>query len=62
MESGKPAGVPCVHLDEDYMCRIFGSPNRPSFCSTLPPSLEMCGLNQEEARRYLSELEQQTKP
>lgn len=62
MPDGKPAGVSCVHLDAQYMCKIFGKPERPSFCSTLPPSLEMCGINREEAMTLLASLEQQTKP
>lgn len=62
MEKGKPASVPCVHLDEQYLCKIFGKPERPSFCGTLPPSIEMCGSNREEAMAILANLEKQTKP
>ncbi len=57
MPMGKPAGVPCVHLDSNFGCGIFGEPERPNFCKTLPPSLEMCGTNREEACASLAELE-----
>ena len=30
MPEGKPAGVRCVHLDEQNRCAIFGRPERPS--------------------------------
>ena len=26
MPHGKPAGIPCVQLDEDFGCRLFGKP------------------------------------
>ena len=26
MPNGKPAGVPCVNLDENFLCRIFNDP------------------------------------
>ena len=38
MPQGKPAGVPCVQLDADMRCRIFGRPERPAFCGGLKPS------------------------
>ncbi|MCX7882889.1 MAG: YkgJ family cysteine cluster protein [Brevinematales bacterium] len=62
MPEGKPAGVFCVHLDEDFRCRLYGSPERPSFCVSLKPSLEMCGRNREEAMEYLAQLEKWTSP
>ena len=60
MENGKPAGVRCVNLDENNMCVIFGKENRPKVCSSLKPSLEMCGLKTEDAFEYLQELERIT--
>lgn len=59
---GKPAGVPCLHLDEAWRCRLFGSPQRPSVCSSLPPSPEMCGSDREDALHFLSRLERDTAP
>ncbi len=65
MPQGKPAGVPCVQLDEHRRCRIFGQPGRPAVCSQLMPSLEMCGPGDdrgEHARLFLARLEELTRP
>jgi Fe-S-cluster containining protein len=62
MPEGKPAGIKCIHLDDEYRCRIFHDENRPSVCASLLPNKEMCGDNREEALSYLNELEQLTKP
>jgi hypothetical protein len=62
MPDGKPAGVPCVQLDDQLRCRIFGQPERPAVCSGLQPSEEMCGDSREQALRWLGELEDQTRP
>ena len=60
MPNGKPAGVRCVQLDEQNGCRIFGQPERPRVCGSLPPSIEMCGLSAPQAMFFLSELERMT--
>lgn len=60
MPDGKPAGVRCIQLTEDNLCKIFGSPLRPTVCHSLRPSNEMCGNSKEEALQYLSELERET--
>ena len=57
---GKPAGVACVHLTPDYRCAMFGSTRRPSCCSGLQPSPEMCGQDREAALAWLSRLEADT--
>lgn len=62
MPEGKPAGVPCVQLDEQLRCRLFGRPERPAVCSGLSPSIGMCGDNREAALRHLDELESLTRP
>ena len=62
MPNGKPAGVPCVQLDEQMRCRIFGRPERPAFCGGLLPSREMCGERREHALFWLAELESATRP
>jgi hypothetical protein len=62
MPQGKPAGVPCVQLDAELRCKVFGSPDRPSFCAGLQPSSEMCGDSREQALSWLSQMEQATKP
>ncbi|KAF1715546.1 zinc/iron-chelating domain-containing protein [Pseudoxanthomonas yeongjuensis] len=62
MPQGKPAGVACVQLDEQLRCRLFGKPERPAFCVSLRPSLEMCGNDRGEASAYLTRLEIATSP
>ena len=62
MPHGKPAGVPCVQLDDDFRCRLFGRPERPAFCASLRPSQEMCGASRADASAYLRVLETLTRP
>lgn len=62
MPHGKPAGVPCVQLDDAGRCRIFGSPDRPAVCSGLQPNTEMCGETREQALRVLTAMEMATRP
>jgi hypothetical protein len=62
MPHGKPAGVPCVQLDDDYRCRLFGKPERPAFCGSLQPDREMCGGSRVEAMTFLLDLERLTRP
>ena len=62
MPHGKPAGVPCVQLDEDLRCRIFGQPERPACCGGLQPSTEMCGESASQAMVWLAALERATQP
>ena len=56
----KPAGAACLHLTADYRCALFGSERRPSCCSGLQPSAEMCGESREHALNWLSRLEADT--
>ena len=62
MPFGKPAGMPCVQLDDDYRCRLFGRPDRPAFCASLKPQLSMCGDDREQAIAFLGALEVETQP
>ena len=62
MPKGKPAGVPCVQLDEALRCRLFGRPERPAFCASLRPGPEMCGGSREAAMVILAALEAATAP
>lgn len=62
MPQGKPAGVPCVNLDEAMRCKVFGRPERPGFCGGLAPSAEMCGASRGEALIWLAALETATRP
>lgn len=62
MPNGKPAGVPCVNLDENMRCRIFGQKDRPAVCASLMPTAEMCGNCREDAMNFLTDLEKLTSP
>jgi len=62
MPGGKPAGVRCVQLDDDGLCRLFGQPERPAVCVRFRASPETCGNNATEAQTLLAELERLTAP
>jgi hypothetical protein len=57
---GKPAGMPCPHLDDDLRCVLFGQPARPAVCGSLQPEQEMCGPDRTHAMRWLNALERAT--
>ena len=44
------------------MCKLFGQPERPAVCSSLPPSAEMCGEDRVHALFFLDQLEHATRP
>ncbi len=62
MPAGKRAGEPCVQLDGDLRCKIFGDARRPGCCGGLQPSAEMCGDTREYAIAWLARLEVETQP
>jgi hypothetical protein len=62
MPNGKLAGVRCVQLSDDNLCKLFGKPERPDVCNRLQASEEMCGNTFEEAYTYLIQLERATAP
>lgn len=62
LPQGKPAGMPCPHLDDALRCRLFGQPERPAVCSSLAPGPEMCGSSREHAMAWLTRLETATQP
>ena len=62
MPHGKPAGVRCVQLMDDYRCALFGKPERPAVCVSLRPAAQMCGASREDALVYLTDLERATAP
>jgi Fe-S-cluster containining protein len=62
MPQGKPAGVRCVQLTADNLCRLYGQAERPAVCTRLRPNAEMCGETAEEALAWLYELERATRP
>ena len=58
MPNGKPAGIPCVNLDENLRCIAYNQ--RPSVCRGFQPSDYSCGSNHEQALELISALEIQT--
>ena len=62
MPNGKPAGMRCIQLDSQNRCKIFGLPERPAFCASLQPNIEMCHDTREQAMVWLANLERLTKP
>jgi uncharacterized protein len=60
MPDGKPAGVRCVNLGDDNLCRIHGTELYPDVCREFTPAKEMCGESAKHAFEYLKKLEQET--
>jgi uncharacterized protein len=56
MEGGKPAGVRCIHLLDDYKCAIYNTPAKPAVCSGFTAEPEFCGSTREEALKILYSL------
>lgn len=57
MPDGKPAGLPCIHLADDYKCKLFGKPERLRVCIEFNAEELICGNNREEALRIITDLE-----
>jgi uncharacterized protein len=57
MPNGKPAGVKCIHLADDYKCRLFNLPERPKICGAFQAEELICGKSREEAITIISSLE-----
>jgi hypothetical protein len=62
MPHGKPAGVPCVHLDAEMRCGLFGDPRRPALCAAYVPDREFCGDDRQQALVRIELLERQSTP
>lgn len=60
MPLGKPANTPCIHLDDQYRCGLFGQPERPAVCSDFKPCIDVCGTHREEALELIRWLEDNT--
>jgi Fe-S-cluster containining protein len=58
MPNGKPAGVKCIHLTDDFKCSIYFSDKRPLVCDGFKADKLVCGETREEAIRVFSELEE----
>ncbi|ASA57220.1 YkgJ family cysteine cluster protein [Vibrio gazogenes] len=60
MPDGKPAGVRCIQLDENNLCKLFGSAARPQVCSDFKSDVAICGASAQEALTIISDLENTT--
>lgn len=60
MPQGKPAGVRCVQLDDNNLCRLFGDPRRPRVCLVFDFDADLCGNSRSGALQRIEELEQLT--
>lgn len=62
MPGGKPAGVPCVHLDHAMRCALFDDARRPALCDAFAAEREFCGDTREQALWRLARLEVMSMP
>ncbi|WP_082591501.1 YkgJ family cysteine cluster protein [Duganella sp. Root198D2] len=53
MPEGKPAGVPCIQLDSQRRCKLYGLPERPRVCVEFRADEAVCGASREQAMRWL---------
>jgi hypothetical protein len=58
MPNGKPAGVRCIQLTDDLLCKLIDSPVRPAVCFGFVFDPIICGNNRDEAMRIIGELEE----
>jgi uncharacterized protein len=56
MPDGKPAGVRCIHLHDDYKCDIYFETGKPKVCTDFNAEPEFCGSDREEAMEILHSL------
>jgi Fe-S-cluster containining protein len=56
MAEGKPAGVRCIHLTDDYRCAIYSDPSKPKVCTDFKADEDFCGADREEAMKILFSL------
>ena len=62
MPAGKPAGVECIHLDQNLRCRIFNSVERPITCGLFKAEFNVCGSSREQALQNIRVMEMTTLP
>ncbi|HBV76310.1 MULTISPECIES: YkgJ family cysteine cluster protein [Vibrio] len=60
MPNGKPAGVRCIQLNDDNLCNLFGSPERPAVCHHFKAEASICGETSAQAISIITELELMT--
>lgn len=57
MKNGKLAGIKCIHLSQENLCKIYQSPDRPKVCRSYQPSIEFCGNSFKDAINILTHIE-----
>lgn len=57
MPDGKPSGVRCIHLLDDYKCALFNDPSRPKVCGDYKAEELFCGKDREESIAILYSIE-----
>lgn len=60
MPDGKPAGVRCIQLDSNNLCKLFGQNERPKVCEKFGAEEWVCGETNQQAMIILTELEGDT--
>lgn len=60
MPNGKPSGIRCIHLNNEFKCDLFGKPERPAVCGNFAPELLFCGQSRIEALSIMFKLEDST--
>ncbi|WP_430462784.1 YkgJ family cysteine cluster protein [Thalassolituus sp. LLYu03] len=60
MPDGKPAGVRCINLTDDFLCTIFGRADRPKVCAEFTAEHSVCGDDRQYALNTLTDLENLT--
>lgn len=61
MPEGKPAGVRCVQLDDQNLCRLFGDPRRPAVCREFEFDPDVCGDDRDQALERIAVMELATR-
>jgi uncharacterized protein len=56
MPDGKPAGVRCIHLLDDYRCALWQKPERPRVCIGYQAEELFCGKDRDEAIAIINSL------
>jgi Fe-S-cluster containining protein len=56
MPAGKPAGVRCIHLLDDFKCSIYFNDDKPLVCTGFKAEKGFCGSTREDALRILFSL------
>ncbi len=62
METGKPAGMRCIQLDSNNLCKLFGKPDRPKVCHDFKACPSVCGASNQQAMINIQELEWLSQP